>query len=160
MFIHLTQENKKYEEIIREYENKIDNLRISHEKEIREFKERFEELRNKYRPELEPQFNSLKDTVNEQRHLLEKINELITSAYDKYYQSNLNWFKENTEFKYKELEKLNFLVSLVNKFFNDNKYLIELISELQKEKNSLIDERNLPFVQNVINKNTMMLEVR
>ena len=135
-------------------------MKISHEKDIRDFKERYEELRLKYKPELELQCTSLKENVNEQKYILEKINDLLTTVYDKYYQNNLNWFKENTEFKYKELEKLNFLVNLINKFFNDNKYLIELISELQKDKNNLIEERNLPFVQNVINKNSVLLEVK
>jgi len=152
-------ENKQFEEIIRDYERKIDNLRISHEKEIRDFKERFEELRLKYRPELENQLVSLKENISEHKYILEKVNEILSTVYDKYYQSNLNWFKENNEFKYKELEKLNFIVNLINKFFNDNKYLIELISELQKEKNTLIEERNLPFVQNVINKNSVLVEI-
>ena len=154
------KENKQYEEIIRDYEKKLDNLRISHEKEIRDFKERFDELRTKYRPELELQVGSLKDTVNEQRYILDRVNDMVTTVYDRYYQSNLEWFKENNELKFKELEKLSFLVNLINKFYNDNKYLIELISELQKEKNSLIEERNLPFVQNVINKNSVVQEVK
>jgi len=147
-------------EIVRDYERKIEDLKKIHEKEIKEYKEKFQELKTKYNPDLENDYFNLCRESDEKNFLIEKINEIILPIYEKHYVKNSNWYdKGDIDFKFKELEIINFISVLVNKFFNDNKYLIELVSELQKEKNILIEERNLPYVVNAISKNELLNQI-
>ena len=147
------------EEVIREYEKNIEFLKNEHTREIVEYRNKYEEMKLKYKPELEHTLNNKNEELREIYFILEKINELMIPIYDKFYQKNANWFADIPEFKCKELEKVNFLIHLVNKFFSDNKYLVELVADLQKEKNSLLEERGLPFVLNSIQKNNVLNEV-
>lgn len=146
--------------IINELENKIENLKKIQQIEKKEFIQQFNELRLKYNPELEKEFFQLKTELDHSRHILDKINEIVFPIYEKYYNKNSPWYqKEKIEYKYKKLEHIHFVISLTNKFFNDNKYLIELVSNLEKEKSILIGERNMPFVANAIEKNGLLLEI-
>jgi hypothetical protein len=148
------------EEIVKDYERKLDELKRNHEKDIKEYRDRFNELRIKYNPELENNFLKLKDEHDDALFLIDKINEMLAPVYEKYYQKNASWYEnEKIEFKFAELDKINFLTSLVNKFFIDNKYLIDLVSSLQKEKLSFIEERNLPYVSAAIKKNNLLTEI-
>jgi hypothetical protein len=146
--------------IINELENKIEEIKEFHQIELQEFREKFQELRAKYNPEVENEIYKLKGDFEETRFILEKINEMIHPFYEKYYFKNSSWYQnDKIEFKFRELEEINFLICLTNKFFNDNKYLIELVSTLQKEKSGLMEERNLPMVANTIDKNNLILEI-
>jgi hypothetical protein len=150
----------KIDDVVRDYERKIDEIRRSHEREITEYREKYNDLRTKYNPDLEKEIFKLRDELEESRYINHKINDLVTPIYEKYYQKNATWYEnEKMEFKYKELDMINFTISLVHKFFNDNKYLIDLVSSLQKDKISLIEERNLPFVINTIQNNHLLNEI-
>ena len=139
--------------IIENLENKIEEMKKFHENEMNEYKETFIELREKYKPDLE---NQLHETVS----ILEKIKEMIHPVYEKYISKNSNWYhSEKKEFMYKEIEEINFLISLTNKFFNDNKYLIEILSTLQKEKAELLEEREMPLVENAISRNNHLQQI-
>lgn len=152
--------NTNMDEVIRDYERKLDDLRRNHEREIREYREKFNEMKVKYNPDLEADFYNLKNVDEERMFLIEKINEMMEPIHEKYYSKNASWYEKNMiDFKFKELERLNFLISLVNKFFSDNKYLIELVSETQKEKNILMEERSLPYVINAVQKNNVLNEI-
>jgi len=147
------------EEVIKEYEKNIEFLKNEHTREIIEYRQKYEDMKLKYKPDLDILLNNKNEELREVYFILEKINELMIPVYDKFYQKNANWFADIPEFKCKEIEKINFLIHLVNKFFSDNKYLVELVADLQKEKNSLCEERNLPFVLNSIQKNNVLNEV-
>lgn len=148
------------EEVIREYEKTIEYLKSEHAREILEYRQKYDEMKLKYKPDIDMILNKKHEEIRELYFIIEKINELMLPVYDKFYQKNANWFSEVPEFKCKEIEKVNFLIHLVNKFFSDNKYLVELVADLQKEKNSLIEERNMPFVLNSIQKNNVLNEVK
>jgi len=146
--------------LINELENKINEMKNFHNRELHQFRERFCELRTKYNPEIENELLRINAELNETRVVLEKINYMVHPFYEKYYSKNSSWYQScKSEFKFREIEEINFLICLTNKFFNDNKYLIELVSNLQKEKNGLIEERNLPLVGNSIDKNNILLEI-
>jgi len=152
--------NFSHDNILKNYERKIEDLKRSHERDILEYRTRFNELRVKFNPELENDFFKLKSEFDELRFIIDKFHEMIAPVYEKYYQKNASWYEnEKIDFKYIELEKINFVISLVNKFFNDNKYLIDLVSNLQKEKILLVEERNLPLVSNAVQKNGLLLEI-
>jgi hypothetical protein len=158
-FSNNTNQNT-FEEVIKDYERKIEDLRRVHEKDIQEYRNRFNELRVKYNPELENDLYKIQSQFEEKLFLIDKINEMLNPFYDKYYAKNQSWYEqEKIDFKFEELEKINFLISLSNKFFGDNKYLIELVSNLQKEKDNFIKERNLPYVNNAIENNNILQEI-
>ena len=128
--------------------------------EINEYKIQFENIKTKFNPNLENEYFKMKSDYDNKSFLLNKINETLNTTYEKYYQKNISWYEnEKIETQSKELEKINFLVSLINKFFNDNKYLIDLVSSIEKEKQSFENERNLPLVMNSISKNDMLQEI-
>jgi hypothetical protein len=148
------------EEIVNEYERKLNDLRRSHEQEIIEYNHRFNEMRVKFNPDLENDFYQLKENFENLRIIIDKVDELVSPTYEKYYQKNASWYESQKEdFKNRELDRINFLICLVNKFFVDNKYLIDLVSSLQKDKISLIEERNLPYVINAIQNNQLLGEI-
>jgi hypothetical protein len=153
-------EDMNFPNIIRDYENKIEELKKSHQNEIKEYNTRLNEVKMKYKPEIEEEFTRLKEECDEITFIIEKVNELVEPIYEKYYQKNVSWYEsERIDYKYSELNKSAFLVALVNKFFVDNKYLIEVVTSLQKEKLSLIEERNLPYVINSIQNNDVLSEI-
>ena len=148
-----TCDTSKENYVIENLENKIEEMKKFHEIEMKEYKERFTDLRIKYNPDLE---NQLQETVS----ILEEIKEMVHPVYEKYASKNSNWYhNEKKEFKYKEIEEINFLICLTNKFFNDNKYLIEILSTLQKEKGELLEEREMPFVENAISRNNHLRQI-
>lgn len=148
------------EEIVGEYERKLADLRRSHEAELIEYNHRFNELRIKFNPELENDFYQLKENFENLRVIVDKVDELVAPTYEKYYQKNASWYEsQKEESMNRELDRINFLICLVNKFFVDNKYLIDLVSSLQKDKISLVEERNLPYVINAIQNNQLLSEI-
>lgn len=148
------------EDIIAEYEKKFEELKWAHEQEIKEFREKFNDLRIKYNPELESEYYKLRDLYDVKKYIIDEINLIVDPIYEKYYNKNIGWYEKIIQdLKYEELNKVYFLSSLVNKFFADNKYLLDLVSDVQKEKSILIEERNFPFVVNAIQKNSILQEI-
>jgi hypothetical protein len=154
------EENRHVEDIVRDYDQRVEEIRRQYEKEFREYKERFNELRIKYNPEIENELFAVRAELQDKNFILDRINEMTMSAYEQHYDKNANWYEEYpNDFKFKELDLVNFLVCLVDKFFNDNKYLIEMLGNLQKDNNMLVDDRNLPFVANAIHKNGLLTQI-
>jgi hypothetical protein len=109
---------------------------------------------------LENDFYQLKENFENLRVIVDKVDELVAPTYEKYYQKNASWYEsQKEESMNRELDRINFLICLVNKFFVDNKYLIDLVSSLQKDKISLVEERNLPYVINAIQNNQLLSEI-
>ena len=152
--------NQQLDEIISEYEKKIEDLKWSQENEIKEYKEKFNELKIKYNPDLENEYYKLRESFDIKSYIIDELNQFVEPIYEKYYNKNIVWYEKiMIDSKYDELLKVHFLSSLVNKFFSDNKYLLDLVSDVQKEKNNLIEERNLPYVINSIQKNNILQEI-
>lgn len=151
---------EKIDDVIEEFEKKFEELKWNQEKEIKEYRDKYNELRIKYNPELESEYYKLRDSYDEKSYIIDETNQMIDPINEKYYSKNISWYeKVAIEYKYDELSKIHFLTSLVNKFFSDNKYLLDMLSEIQKEKNIISDERNLPFVINSIQKNSTLQEI-
>jgi hypothetical protein len=144
--------------LVRDYERKIEELRLSHERELKEYRDRFAELKIKYNPEIENELYNTRNELIEVKFILDKINELVYPIYEKHYK-NANWYEKVVDLKYKELENINFIISLINKFFSDNKYLIELVNQLEGDKNTLLEERGQPFVINAITKSNLLSQI-
>ncbi len=153
--------NMSIEEVVSEYERKIDQIKWDHEEEIKEYHIKFNELRLKYNPELEGDYNKLRESYDIKTYILNETNSMVDPIYEKYYSKNVSWYEKiMLDFKYEELTKIHFITSLVNKFFSDNKYLLDMVGDVQKEKAALIEERNLPFVLNAIQKNSTLIEIQ
>jgi hypothetical protein len=149
------------EDIARDFELRVEAIKQQYENEFEVYKERFNELRIKYNPDMENELFAVRSGLQDRNFLVDKINEMVIHVYDQHYEKNAGWYEEAHQepMKPKDLEVINFLVALVDKFFNDNKYLIEMIGNLQKENNSLVDDRNLPFVANAIHKNHLLKQI-
>eukprot|EP00340_Litonotus_pictus_P006644 CAMPEP_0170528584 /NCGR_PEP_ID=MMETSP0209-20121228/14102_1 /TAXON_ID=665100 ORGANISM="Litonotus pictus, Strain P1" /NCGR_SAMPLE_ID=MMETSP0209 /ASSEMBLY_ACC=CAM_ASM_000301 /LENGTH=231 /DNA_ID=CAMNT_0010819919 /DNA_START=288 /DNA_END=980 /DNA_ORIENTATION=- len=149
--------NKEVENLAFDYEKKIEEIKISHECEIARYKERFEQLRYQYKPELESEYSKLQGSLEECRYIISKMNEIVEPVYKRFYSRNLVY---NDSFKYKELEMLSYLNNLLFKFYNDNKYLVEVVSQQENTKKDTTEQMSLPFVSNAINKNKLLLDIR
>jgi hypothetical protein len=151
---------EKIEGVIGDYEKKIEELKWEQEREMKEYREKYNELRIKYNPELESEYFKLRDSYDAKTYIIDETTQMIDPIYEKYFSKNLSWYeKVAIDYKYNELIKVHFLSLLVNKFFSDNKYLLDMLSDVQKEKNVLNEERNLPFVINAIQKNSSLQEI-
>lgn len=147
-------------EVAAEFEHKLNQLKWEHECEIKEYREKFNELRIKFNPDLEAEYVKLQESFEIKAFIVDELNALVDPVYDKYYNKNSSWYEKiMAQYKYDELIKVHFLTSLVNKFFSDNKYLLDMVSDVQKEKSALIEERNMPFVMNAIQKNSTLQEI-
>lgn len=148
------------EEIADEFERKLEHLKWDYEQEIKEYREKFNELRVKYNPDLETEYIKLRESYEVKTYVIDEINLMVDPVFEKYYSKNTSWYEKiMIEFKYEELRKIHFLTSLVNKFFSDNKYLLDMVSDVQKEKAALIEERSMPFVLNAIQKSSTLQDV-
>jgi hypothetical protein len=133
-------------------------MKIAHESEIARYKERFEQLKYQYKPELVSECAILQDSLEECKYILERTSEIVLPVYEKFKAKNL--LVHSDKFKYKELEIISYIVNLVLKFYNDNKYLLEVVSQQENQKKENMNSLNLPFVSNAITKNKLLLDIR
>lgn len=133
-------------------------MKIAHESEISRYKERFEQLRYQYKPELEADFLKSQEELEEVRYILEKSNEILNPIYQNF--NNKNLLVHTDSFKFKELEMCSYIKNLLMKFYNDNKYLLEVVSQQEAEKKDSNIQVNLPYVNNAIVKNKLLLDIR
>jgi hypothetical protein len=54
---------------------------------------------------------------------------------------------------------INYLISLTNKFYTDNKYLVEMLAKVEKSNVTLNNEKEIPYVKNTIYKNNELREL-
>jgi hypothetical protein len=155
-----TIDTNSIDDIVHHYNLKAEELRQQYENEYNIYKERFNELKIKYNPEIENELFAVRAELQDRNFLIDKINDMTMGVYEQHYEKNVGWYEEaHQPEKSKELEAVQFLVCLVDKFFNDNKYLIEMIGNLQKENNLLVDDRSLPLVSNAIHKNELLKQI-
>lgn len=133
-------------------------MKIAHESEIARYKERFEQLRYQYKPELVSECASLQESLEECKYILERTNEMILPVYEKFKAKNL--LIHSDKFKYKELEVISYINNLLMKFYNDNKYLLEMVSQQENQKKETTNSLSLPYVSNAITKNKLLLDIR
>lgn len=70
-----------------------------------------------------------------------EVNNILENIYEKFQSKNQSLLPETDEPN--ELKKAEFVANLINKFYSDNKYLIELVTKLENEKNS-------PYIDRII----------
>lgn len=157
----LRKKQNLVQEIALDYEHKIEEMKVFYDKEILRLKETID--KNNL---VEKDLFSVRKQNEINTYLLDKMSQMISATYDKYYPKNSSWFgSENysdnlgNDANNPDLEKLNFMTHLVDKFYTDNKYLSDLVPSLQKEKLELKADHSLPYVSNVIAKNDLMKEI-
>ena len=136
-----------------EYENKIENMKNCYENELQKLKCELDRLCY-----VENDLINLRKQNDSTNLALDKISCWINESYDKFYQGNNSPRIEmnNCSNQDKIVNRLQYLLGILDKFYTDNKYLSEIVPNLQKEKLDLVEQQNLPFVNNVINNNGVM----
>ena len=136
-----------------DYENKIENMKNCYENELQKLKCELDRLCY-----VENDLVNLRKQNDATNLALDKISCWINESYDKFYQGNNSPRIEmnNCSNQDKVVNRLQYLLGILDKFYTDNKYLSEIVPNLQKEKLDLVEQQNLPFVNNVINNNGVM----
>ena len=136
------------------YENKILQLKENYDKDLAELKNNVQKNCN-----LECDLFKVKKENEKNNYILDKMSNLINESYMRY-QKNISPRNFNPNEKYNDdIMKLEFLKTVLDKFFDDNKYLNNMIPNLQEEKKRIENDINLPYVKNVINNNDLMREI-
>ena len=136
-----------------DYENKIENMKNCYENELQKLKCELDRLCY-----VENDLVNLRKQNDATNLALDKISSWINESYDKFYQGDNSSRIEmnNCSNQDKTVNRLQYLLGILDKFYTDNKYLSEIVPNLQKEKLDLVEQQNLPFVNNVINNNGVM----
>ena len=136
-----------------EYENKIENMKNCYENELQKLKCELDRLCY-----VENDLINLRKQNDSTNLALDKISCWINESYDKFYQGNNSPRIEMNNYSNQDkiVNRLQYLLGILDKFYTDNKYLSEIVPNLQKEKLDLVEQQNLPFVNNVINNNGVM----
>jgi hypothetical protein len=136
-----------------DYENKIENMKNCYENELQKLKCELDRLCY-----VENDLVNLRKQNDATNLALDKISCWINESYDKFYQGDNSPRIEmnNCSNQDKVVNRLQYLLGILDKFYTDNKYLSEIVPNLQKEKLDLVEQQNLPFVNNVINNNGVM----
>ena len=131
-----------------DYENKIENMKNCYENELQKLKCELDRLCY-----VENDLVNLRKQNDATNLALDKISCWINESYDKFYQGENSPRIEmnNCSNQDKTVNRLQYLLGILDKFYTDNKYLSEIVPNLQKEKLDLVEQQNLPFVNNVIN---------
>lgn len=145
------QNDNSFDDIISNYNKKIEDLKNFYQNQIFKYEEKFNELKIKYNPNLEKDFIKLKNLIN-------SINSLISPVYEKFSKKKISSFenKINDTIEDKEIQQINFLICFIEQLFKDNKHLIESINAIENEKNEIL---NVPYIQNTIKKNDILKEL-
>ena len=136
-----------------DYENKIENMKNCYENELQKLKCELDRLCY-----VENDLVNLRKQNDATNLAVDKISCWINESYDKFYQGDNSSRIEmnNCSNQDKTVNRLQYLLGILDKFYTDNKYLSEIVPNLQKEKLDLVEQQNLPFVNNVINNNGVM----
>lgn len=145
------QNDNSFDDIISNYNKKIEDLKNFYQNQIFQYEEKFNELKIKYNPNLEKDFIKLKNLIN-------SINSLISPVYEKFSKKKISSFenKINDTIEDKEIQQINFLICFIEQLFKDNKHLIESINAIENEKNEIL---NVPYIHNTIKKNDILKEL-
>lgn len=139
-------------ELISNYESQINDMK--------HYYEQGQFVLNEKISQLEQDLFQVRKQSEMNAFITSQMNQMTSNAYEKYYTKNSSWYgQEKFDSEYPELDRVNFLICLLNKFYTDNKYLSDLVPNLQKEKLAFKEEKSLPYVKNVIEKNSTMREI-
>ena len=170
--IKLNEFIKKCDFYIKNFNNNNNN---NNENIINSFNKKITELKNYYENEINnlnqklilfnQEFNQNYEENNKIKNLFFEFNNILSPVYEKYSKKKISNYDddnnliENDNSPNKEITKLNFLNCFIEQLFNDNKHLIENIKNIEKEKEKLFFDLNLPFVINAIKKNDVLKEI-
>lgn len=162
-------------EIIFQYERNIEELKKNHEKEIQNLLKKQNDTgntsfyinnhlktpsSNKYH---QSEYGNIKGN-SDYTNLNEEIEKILFPLYEKFNTKDMKIIIENENFiekpKRKDLEKMVFLLNVLVKFYNDNKYLVEIVSELEGKVNKNEKEKLLPHVSNAIQRNEKLVSLK
>jgi hypothetical protein len=150
--------NKEVNDIMYHFERKIEEIKIQHENELLSYKDRFDQLRRQYNPDLEEEYYKLLKTMEEYKYIVEQTCIITEPLYEKFHHKDLNFNME--AYKYKELEMVCYLNNVLIKFYNDNKYLVDVVNQLEHKTNDFEGKTLKPFVSNAIQKNEKLIEIK
>ena len=170
----IKNEEIKLNEFIKKCDFYIKNF-INNNENNENFNKKIIELKNYYENEInnlnqkfilfQQQFNQNFEENNKIKNLFFEFNNILSPVYEKYSKKKISNYDddnnliENDNSPNKEITKLNFLNCFIEQLFNDNKHLIESIKNIEKEKEKLFFDLNLPFVINAIKKNDDLKEI-
>ena len=170
----IKNEEIKLNEFIKKCDFYIKNF-INNNENNENFNKKIIELKNYYENEInnlnqkfilfQQQFNQNYEENNKIKNLFFEFNNILSPVYEKYSKKKISNYDddnnliENDNSPNKEITKLNFLNCFIEQLFNDNKHLIESIKNIEKEKEKLFFDLNLPFVINAIKKNDDLKEI-
>ena len=119
--------------------------------------------------EYDKKFNELKEAFLIQNSKIEflnnyinKIDELISPIWNKYFNNEVDWFdpnKINDKHELKIYTKSHFLLSFMNQLFADNKNLMEALVDMEKKKNEAYNILKLPYIKKVIEKSNNLKNI-
>lgn len=111
-----------------------------------------------------------KKDLNEYIRLLKEIHNKVDPIYKKFNSKNVKFdedhkIKDSSAYYNKNnyhdlLSSIDYLNNIVNKFYCDNKYLINKINLLDKQNENYFNEHSLPYVSNSIVKNDVLLNLK
>ncbi|MCQ2819690.1 MAG: hypothetical protein MJ252_20690 [archaeon] len=138
------------------YEQQLKSNQSTFEKEIYTLKEQLDKNSN-----IEKDLYDLRKKNDEDTYLIETLNKMIANTFDKYNtpQNPLTLSQGPENDCTPIISQLRKILNLMDKFYDDNKYLSDTLPKLQKEKLELNTELNLPYVSGVVNKNGMMQDL-
>ena len=170
----IKNEEIKLNEFIKKCDFYIKNF-INNNENNENFNKKIIELKNYYENEINnlnqkfilfnQEFNKNYEENNKIKNLFFEFNNILSPVYEKYSKKKISNYDddnnliENDNSPNKEITKLNFLNCFIEQLFNDNKHLIESIKNIEKEKEKLFFDLNLPFVINAIKKNDDLKEI-
>lgn len=143
--------NNDFENIIQNYNKKIEDLKQFHRNEILQYDKKFESLKEKYNP-------CLAEELSKVNRKMEMIQSMLLPLYEKYSKKKISVYEPNKSCIDKEdalIQIVNFTVCFIEQLFKDNKHLIESIAIIEKDKQSMIDNLNLPFITHFIKRNEL-----
>ena len=124
------QNNREHERMQEEFETKMRELKLSYDNEVRQYILEIRELKANKESSETDKIRRLTAEVEEKSVLLDQMMDVLQPLYDKYFYS----MKYKKQSESTELEVCYFSAFCVDKLYGDNKYLLELVSNSQRQQ--------------------------
>lgn len=138
--------------ITRNFEIQLKSTETQYEKQLYDLREKVEKNAN-----IEKDLYSIRKQNDSNLYLINNLAQMIDIAFQKYSNVPSNYMETKEE--HQIINKLKHLFKLIDNFYDDNKYMNNILPQLQKEKFEMNTELNLPYVNNVVQKNTLMQDL-
>lgn len=147
--------------MIEQYERKIEEIRSSYDEELSKQKSYYENQINfgKSLTNSEVNNNSLNQNLDELKYILGRICDIVEPIYEKFINKDLK-IQGLKEHAFQEVKMVEYLINVLIKFYNDNKYLVDVVNQQDLRFRELQEQEKRPFVSNAIYNNSSLLELK